>query len=406
MKVNQAFRFELKPNQEQKKRLAQHAGTARFAYNWGLAERIKLWEQEQRGTNAIAQHKQLNALKITQFPWMYEVSKCAPQEALRDLDRAFRHFFAGLKAGQKAGFPRFKKKGFQDSFRLTGSIHVLSQAIQLPRLGSLRLKESTEQFEGKILSATVRREADRWFVALAVEAERPDPDLAQGAVVGVDLGLTIFAALSTGEKITAPKPLHTFLKRLRRRSQQHSHKLKGSANRQKSALRLAKLHARIRHIRQDFLHQTTTHLAKTKPVIVLEDLHVKGLIKNPRLSRSIADVGWSELRRMLDYKTQWYGSQLVVAPRFLASSKTCSQCGQLLAGLPLSARAWICPACGLEHDRDVNAAQNLVNWYLSTVSSTGINACGDSSGGGTENLSPVYESRVVEAGNDLWNSCP
>lgn len=185
MKVNQAFRYELQPNVCQHILLAKHAGTARFAYNWGLAERIKLFEMAEgkdRFTTATAQHKILNSKKTTEFPWMYEVSKCSPQEALRDLDKAFNNFWTGRKQGRKVGFPKFKKKGDRDSFRLTGSIRVSSRSVQLPRLGKVRTKEATIKFVGRILSATVVREADRWFVSLSVEVERPDPLPVKGEV--------------------------------------------------------------------------------------------------------------------------------------------------------------------------------------------------------------------------------
>ncbi len=358
MQINQAYRYELDPNKEQRLLLAKHAGAARFAYNWGLARRIALWEQDKISTNAISQHKELNALKKTDFPWMYEVSKCAPQEALRNLDNAFRNFFQGLKAGRKVGFPKFKKKGRNDSFRLTGAIHVLAHHVQLPRIGSVRLKEHPV-VEGKILSATVRREADRWFVSIAVEQERADPEPVQGPVVGIDLGLTTFAALSDGEKIEAPKPLAKHLRRLKRLQRRLSRKQKGSRNRKKAQMRIRRLHRRIRNIRQDFLHKLTTRLAKTKAVIVVEDLNIKGMMQNHHLARHIGDAAWGEMKRQLDYKTRWYGSRMVEADRWYPSSKTCSACGYRLDKLPLSVREWVCPECGVIHDRDENAGKNL-----------------------------------------------
>jgi len=182
MLVNKAHRYELKPNRKQLILLKKHAGCARFAWNRGLAERIKLWEQKGKTTNAIEQHRELNRLKKTNCPWMYEVSKCAPQESLRDLDRAFKNFFDG-----RANFPKFKKKGIHDSFRLTGAIKVLPKHVQLPRLGKVRVKETTAKFKGKVLSATVSREADRWYVSLAVEVEIPDPLPVQGKPVGIDI---------------------------------------------------------------------------------------------------------------------------------------------------------------------------------------------------------------------------
>lgn len=363
MKINRAYRYELDPNREQRVLLAKHAGAARFAYNWGLARRIELYQQTGKSPNAIEQHRELNRLKKTQFPWMYEVSKCAPQEALRDLDMAFRNFFRGLKEGRKIGYPKFKKKGRHDSFRLTGTIKVLDLAVQLPRLGTIRLKEHP-QVQGRILSATVSREADRWFLSLTVEAEIPDPVPVDGPACGIDVGLNLFATIVTEdgvvEKVEAPKPLQRYLRILRRRQRQHSRKQKGSHNRKKSALRVARLHRRIRNIRLDFLHKLSTHLAKTKRVIVVEDLRVTGLLRNDRLARHIADAGWGEFRRMLEYKTQWYGSSLIVANRYFPSSKTCSACGHGMDKMPLHIREWTCPACGMDHDRDVNAARNLL----------------------------------------------
>lgn len=257
---------------------------------------------------------------------MYEVSKCAPQEALRDLHRAFTNFWSGRKAGRNTGFPKFKKKGANDSFRLTGSIHIKGDRIQLPRLGTVKSKESTDKFHGRILSATVTREADRWYVSLTTETERETPQPVMGDIVGVDVGLTDFAVLSDGTKLDAPKPLGKALKRLKRTQKQHSKKTKGSQNRRKSAFKIARIHRKVKNIRCDFLHKVTTTLAKTKSVIVVEDLNVKGMMQNGKLSRHIADVGWGEFRRLLEYKTKWYGSVLAVAPRFLASSKQCSNC--------------------------------------------------------------------------------
>ncbi|MCL8206835.1 MAG: transposase [Actinomycetia bacterium] len=363
MKVNRAYRYELNPNVQQRILLTKHAGAARFAYNWGLARRIELYQQTGKTTNAIEQHRELNSLKKTEYPWLYEVSKCAPQEALRDLDRAFANFFRGLKEGRHAGFPRFRKKGRDDRFRLTGSIRVVGRAVRLPRLGRIRLKEEP-QVQGRVLSATVSREADRWYVSLTVEVDLPDPDPVAGPAVGVDVGLCHFATIvgddGTVATIEAPRPLERSLRRLRRRQRQHSRKRKGSKNRRKSALRLARLHRRVRNIRRDFLHQLTTRLAKTKSVIVVEDLNVSGLLQNPYLARHVADSGWGEFRRMLAYKCMWYGSRLVVANRYDPSSKTCSACGHVLEALPLDVRVWDCPACGAHHDRDVNAARNLL----------------------------------------------
>lgn len=358
MLINRAYRYELDPNVQQRILLAKHAGAARFAYNWGLARRIALYDESKQSTNAIAQHKELNALKKTDFPWMYEVSKCAPQEALRNLDRAFQNFFRGIKEGRKVGFPKFKKKGSNDSFRLSMDISVREQHVRLPRLGFVRIKE-TPSVEGRILSATVRREADRWFVSISVELEVADPKPVEGPTVDIDLGLTTFAKLSDGEEIHAPKPLAQMLRKLKRLSRSLSRKQKGSRNHKKAQMRLARLHRKIRNIRQDFLHKLTTELAKTKSVIVLEDLNVKSMMRNHSLARHISDAAWSEMKRQLGYKTVWYGSRLVLADRWYPSSKLCNACGHKMDKMPLSVREWTCPECGVVHDRDENAAKNL-----------------------------------------------
>jgi putative transposase len=332
---------------------------------------------------------------------MYEVSKCAPQEALRDLERAFRNFVRARQAGRYCGFPRFKRKGVDDAFRLTGSIRVVARAVRLPRLGAIRTKERTEKFRGRILSATLRREADRWYVSLTVQVERPEPEPLLGPVVGVDLGLNSFAVISDGvreEAVLAPKPLGRSLRVLRRRSRAHSRKDRGSGNRRRSALRLARLHRRIRNVRMDFLQKLSTTLATTKSVVVLEDLNVSGMVRNGHLARHISDAGWNAFRRMLEYKSRWYGSRVVIAPRYLASSKTCSDCGHVLESLALSVTKWVCPACGVEHDRDGNAARNLVAWYrLATGSSPGCNACGEPSGGAEGQASASHGSAKQES---------
>jgi putative transposase len=396
VKIVKAYKYELKPNNTHRVLLAKHAGVARFAYNWGLAKRLELYEKEKKSTNAIEQHRLLSSLKQTEYPWMYEVSKCAPQEALRDLDRAFKNFFQALKKGAKIGFPKFKKRGCRDSFRLTGTIKIFAKKVQLPRLGIINLKEKSK-LKGNILSATVSKEADRWYVSITVEEEIDGPAPIHGERVGIDLGLTTFATYSNKQKIIAPKPLAKNLKRLKRASKKHSRKIKGSNNRRKSALRLSRLHRKIRNIRKDFLHKETTILAKAKSVIVIEDLDVKGMLSRNKLSRNISDAGWSEFRQMLEYKTKWYGSKLMIAPRFYPSSKICSNCDAIVKELPLSIREWECQSCHTIHDRDQNSSENLVKW--STGSSPGIYACEDSSNGvGKKPASYVSMKQEVMSG--------
>ena len=383
MTVNQAFRYELDPTKQQRSLLGQSVGTARYAYNWGLTLCKSLLDAGKPVPHAMELHRRWNAEKA-QRPWVYEVSKCCGQEALRDLDRAFANFWRGRKEGRRVGFPRFRRKhGRRDSCRLTGSIKVYPESVTLPRIGCVRTKETTEKFRGRILSATVSREADRWYVSLAVEVERDDPQPVVGPVVGIDLGITAFAVLSDGTRLESPKPLSKAQRRLRHRQRLHSRKQRGSCNRCKSAMGLARLHRRIRYQRADFLHKTTTDLAKTKSVIVVEDLSVHGMLRNQHLSRSIADAGWGEFRRMLEYKTIWYGSELVIAPRFYPSTKTCSACGHIKTEMPLGQRVFRCEACGAEIGRDLNAARNLASLVAGSSLET-LNACG-AEGSGQEN---------------------
>ena len=245
MIVNQAFRYELDPNTTSRGAPARPAGTARFAYDWGLELCRACLEAEERLPGGMTLHRLWNRWKGDNAPWWAEVSKRAPREALRDPDRAFRNFWRGRKAGRPVGFPRFRKKGRDDRFRLTGAVSVLPRAVVLPRPGPIRTKEPTVKSRGRILSATVGREADRWYVSLTVERERPDPTPVRGPVVGIDLGLDRFAVLSDGTEVQAPKPLARNLRRLRRRSRAHSRERRGSANRKKSGA-LAPLHRRVR----------------------------------------------------------------------------------------------------------------------------------------------------------------
>ncbi len=377
MLINKAYRYELDPNNIQRSSLAQHAGVARFAYNWGLEKRIARYKNNQgdeRFTDAIKQHKLLNSLKKDQFSWMYETSKCAPQEALRDLHRAFKNFYRGLKNGKKIGFPRFKRRGVRDSFRLTGTIRFHERAIQLPRIGKIRIKEKRKRYySGRILSVTVRRRANRWFVSVTVEENILDPKPVRGVPVGVDLGVKTMATLSDGTGFANPRAMGRRLRKLRQLHRSLSRTKKGSKNRERAKLRLAKMYLRIFNVRQDTLHKLTTYLAKSHSKVVIEDLLVSGMMKNRRLARAIADVGFYEFRRQLEYKCQWSGSELVVVSRTFPSSKLCSRCGHRKKELALSEREYHCEQCGFEIDRDLNAALNLVAVSLPETQ----NACGE-----------------------------
>jgi putative transposase len=387
MLVQRAYKTELDLNDQQVTACRQHAGASRWAYNWGLRVKQERYTATRKSPSAIALHRELNALKKTNVPWMYGVSKCAPQEALWNLDAAFQQFFrrcALKKQGKwtgKLGYPQFKtKKKGPGSFRLTGRIVVSEQTIVLPRLGRLRLKEREylPTSEIQILSATVSEQAGHWYVSVQVEEEQAVP-ANTGPVVGIDLGIKHLATLSDGEVIPNPRHLKRRLKKLKRVQRMVSRRQKGSKNRKKAVRTLAKLHRQIKNQRRNTLHQVTTRLAKTKSVLVIEDLHVSGMLKNHHLAQAIGDVGFYAFKRQLLYKASWYGSRVVLADRWEPSSKRCSGCGWVDEDLTLAVRTFHCAQCGLVRDRDLNAAINLVQ--LAGSSSDSRNACGATSAG-------------------------
>ena len=387
MLVQRAYKTELDLNNRQMTACRQHAGAARWAYNWGLRIKQERYTASKRSPTAIDLHRELNGLKKAEIPWMYEVSKCTPQEALWNLDAAFQQFFrrcALKKQGKwqgKLGYPRFKtKKRGLGSFRLTGSIVVSDTAIVLPRLGRLRLKEREYLPTSgvKILSATVSEQAGHWYVSLQVEEELAVPENT-GPVVGIDLGIKTLATLSDGTVIPNPRHLKRRIKKLKRLQRVVSRRQKGSHNRKKAVRKLATLHRQITNQRRNTLHQVTTRLAKTKSILVIENLNVSGMLKNHHLAQAIGDVGWYEFKRQLLYKANWYGARVILADRWEPSSKTCSECGWLDADLTLSDRIFHCEQCGLVRDRDLNAAINLLQ--LAGSSSDSLNACGAVSAG-------------------------
>ncbi len=398
-RVHQAVRLALDPTVAQRCDLARHAGSARYAYNWGLRRVMDALDARRAGDttirvpSAMTLHREWNAWKRSPdgIPWWTEVSKCAPQEAFRNLERGLQAFWAsgrGERPGPRVRFPRFKKKGrARDAFRLTGALPLHGRAVTLPRIGTVRLHEDASRWTDRIAAGTVRisaatvsREADRWVVALAVEVERAIP-VANGALdpVGVDLGILALATCSDGTVIPGPKALRRGLRKLRQLSRAHSRKRRGSRNRAKVARRLARHHARVAAVRRDHWHQLTTTLAKTHRRIVVEDLNVRGMLRNRPLARSLADAGFAEFRRQLAYKCAWYGSTLVVADRWFPSSKTCSRCGAIQDALSLTERIYRCQRCGLALDRDLNAAINLAGWPPPAVTASAAEtrtACG------------------------------
>ena len=378
----------LKPNNKQTTYFKKACGVARFSYNWGLAEWKKQYESGEKPSE-ISLRKKLNKIKKTEFPWMQEVTKVAPQQAIKNLGSAFNRFFK-----HRGKYPQFKKKGIRDSFRAdngpakTGenAVQLIDKKVNLPRIGWIKLQEEL-RFQGQIKSVTVSRKADRWFAAISVEANQLPHERKNHASVGIDLGIKTFVQLSSGESFAGAKPHTRKLKRLKRLSRSLSRKKKGSANYTKAKTKLSKLHAGIANIRSDYLHKTSTAIVLNHSKICIEDLNVAGMVKNRKLSRPIMDQSFSEFRRQLEYKSKWYDSELIIAGRFFPSSKMCSSCHEINHALTLSDRHWTCDHCGITHDRDLNAAINLEKYNLTknTVSSTEINACGEE-GSGTVSL--------------------
>jgi putative transposase len=365
------FKTELKLNNCKRTELLKHAGTARHAWNWGLALTKQILDHNKANPedklgfpSAIDLHKWLVALVKPEHPWYFNVSKCAPQYALRDLRTAWDRCFQKVSS-----VPKFKRKGKNDSFTLDGTIKIRgTRKIQVPRLGLLRTYEDLPQVP--IKNVTMSRTAERWFISFKIEVE-PTTTPKSVDVVGVDLGVKALATLSTGEVFEGAKSYHQLEAKLSRLQWLNRHKHIGSANWKKAQVKIARLHRRIANIRQDTLHKLTTYISKNHAVIGLENLNVSGMLANRKLARAIADMSFYEFRRQLEYKTKLYGSELVVIDRWFPSSKTCSNCETKKETLSLSERVFQCDDCGFRLDRDLNAAMNLRN-----AASLVVSACG------------------------------
>jgi putative transposase len=362
-------KIRLDPTNKQKLYFQKACGTARFTWNWALAH----WEEKYKTgqkTNALELKKEFNALKDKEFPWVYEVTKYACQQPFIYIQRAFQAFF-----NKKAKYPRYKKKGIHDSFYIGGDqVRIIGKKVKIPNLGWVKIREPL-RFEGKINGVTISRAADYWFISVSVETNHQPAKCENQAKVGVDLGIKALATLSDGKQIPSHQPLKDKLVKMKRLQRQLSRRKSGSKNRFKTKKRIAKLHYQIVCARQDILHKLTTDLTRNYRHIVIEDLDISEMVKHKNLSRSIMDCGWYELRRQLSYKSELRGNKIYIADKWFASSKKCSNCGHCKEQLSLSERIYICSNCPLEIDRDLNASKCLVQ-LINTVSSTGIDACG------------------------------
>lgn len=382
-----AYKYRFYPTDEQKNILAQTFGCCRFVYNWGLSTRKTAYFQHGKSLSYPDLAAMLPALK-EQYPWLRDPSSVPLQQALRHLDRAFVNFFEG-----RAAYPTFKKKRHEQSVTYASNAFTWDgQALTLAKMDApLEIVWHRPLPEGcKPSSVTISKDsANRSFVSILVTDDiKPLPMVKK--MIGLDLGITSMVVLSTGESVGNPRYFARDEKRLAKAQRRLAKKKKGSKNRNKARLKVATIHARIADRRRDYQHKLSTRIAHENQVICVESLAVKNMVKNHSLAKAISDVGWGEFVRQLDYKSQWYGRTLIKIDRFSPSSKTCHACKHVLDSLPLDIREWVCPECGVVHDRDTNAAINILAEGLSAA------ACGGS-------VRPVRvrarRATPVEAGN-------
>jgi putative transposase len=369
--VKRAYRYRFYPTPEQADLLNRTFGSVRYVYNRALAERSRSWTQEQRRVTFAETCRMLTAWKADpQTAWLYEVSNVALQQGLQHLQQAFVNFW-----GKRAKYPQFKSKhrSRASATFTTSGFRYKGGAVTLAKMTApLDIRWSRPLPEGAEPSTVTasRDAAGRWHISILVEEKLemlPPADTA----VGIDAGIASLVTLSTGEKVTNPKHERHDRARLALAQRRLAKKQKGSANRAKARVKVARVHARIAGRRRDCLHKLTTRLVRENQTVVIEDLSVRNMVRNHSLARAISDAAWAEFRAMLEYKADWYGRTVVAVDRFYPSSKTCSGCGHLLESLPLNMREWRCPGCGAVHDRDVNAAQVI------RAAGLAVQACGD-----------------------------
>jgi putative transposase len=370
MSQKRAYRYRFYPTPEQAAVLARTFGSARFVYNWALRMRTDAYYQRQERVSYADTSAALTALKReADTIWLNEISSVPLQQALRHLDRAFRHFFEG-----RAKYPAFKKKRGRQAAEYTTSAFrwdAEKRSLTLAKMDMPLAIVWSRAFTDDPTTVTITRDpAGRYFVSFLVDEEiAPLPPT--DAVIGLDMGVSALVTLSTGEKITNPKHFAYSRRCLKTAQKALARKQKGSQNREKARRKVACKHAKIADQRLDGLHKLSTRLIRENQTVCVETLAVRQLVRNRRLAQAISDASWTELIRQLEYKAAWYGRTLVKIDKWYPSTKRCSACGHVLESLPSSVRQWICPACGVSHDQDVNAAKNVLAVGLA------VNACGE-----------------------------
>lgn len=363
--MEKAYKFRIYPNKAQEELIQKTFGCTRYVYNYYLAMRKEKYESDRATFNYYACSSDLTSHKKVK-DWLREVDATALQSSLNDLDIAYQNFFRRVKSGGKPGYPRFKsKRDNRKSFKskVVGSnIRLLDRHIRLPKLGNVKCRVS-KQVEGRIISATVSQNpGGKYFVSVLCTDVNIQPMDKTGAIVGVDLGLKELAITSDGQHFANQKHFAKSQKKLAKLQRELSRKSKGSNNREKARIKVARLHERIANQRLDNAHKLTTELVRNYDLIAIETLVPKNMVKNRRLAKAISDAAWGEIVRQLEYKCNWYGKELAKVDRFYPSSQTCNSCGYKNSDTKnLAVREWDCPKCGAHHDRDINAAKNILD---------------------------------------------